>query len=325
MSAYTDPTLRPAGGAEAVEAVEAVVLRVEDRPSRERAPLPGSRALGDLLRLARRITGRARQPLALAAPLARAVTTSRPVATLRRGGRDVSPEQAAAADDVTRLVVLLAPPGRSEQVWEAGRETTGATYAERLELLLGWTPLHMRVSDGDPVAAAVAVSSLLQRYVDALAAPPIRIVLVGAGTGGLLARNALGVATAGAPAWTSLVSDVIALGTPPYAVTSAPISRGVGRAIDEQLAGIAVLPEELVALPPAEGVDYVVVTDPLTAQPNPVSRLLGELLWWRHKTPLRRRKVRDLFPRADRFELATDRTPLSNHPDVHDALLRWLA
>lgn len=302
------------------------MVRAEDGPSRAR-PRPGARTLGGLVRLAWRMTGRARQPLALAAPLARAVTTSRPTASLRHAGRDVSPERLAAAApyDIGRLAVMLAPPGRSERVWEAGREVTGATYAERLERLLGWTTIQVRVSDGDATAVAVAVSGLLQRYVDALAVPPTRIVLIGSGTGGLLARNALGVATAGDPAWTSLVSEVIALGTPPYAVTSAPISRGVGKAIDEQLAGIAVMPEGLIDLPPADGVDYLLVTDPLMAQPNPVSRLLGELLWWRHKTPLRRRKVRELFPDAERFELATDGAPLSNHPDVHDALLRWLA
>ena len=326
MTASPEPTL---------PTVSAVVLRVEDVPPEE--PTAGQRIRRGLgvrvagaVGLAWRLTGLARQPvrasLALAAPLARGVTTAGPVATLRHEGREVTPDQLAAAyDGGGRLLVLLAPPGRSERLWEAGREATGATYAERLQQLLGWTPVHVRVSEADPVTAAVALSALLQRYVDALPSPPNRIVLLGSGAGGLLARNALGVAASGRPAWTSLVTDLVALGTTPWAVSSAPLSRGVGRTIDEQLAGIAVVPDEIAALAPAEGVGYVLVTDVALSRPNAVSRLLGELLWWRHKSPLRRRKVRDLFPAAERFELPTGGAPLSNHPDVHEALLRWLA
>jgi len=308
------------------------VLHVEDR----RAEPPATtrlHGLGGLLRFAWRAAGLARQPLALTAPLARGLTAPGPRASFHHAGRNLTPEQLAAAylpqDGGGRILLLVPPPGRSPRVWEAGRDVTGATYAERLERLLGWVPVHVRVSDGDPVAAAVALGSLVQRYVDALPATahggPARIVLLGYGAGGLLARNALGVATTGTPPWTRLVTDLIALGTPPYAVTSAPLSRGVGRAIDEQLAGIAVAPAEVIAVPPAEGVEYVLVTDTALARVNPVSRLLGELLWWRHKSPLRRRKVHELFPTAERFELPTAAAPLSNHPEVHDALLRWLA
>lgn len=324
---------------QSLRTVDAVVLSVEDTPVQEATA--SRRGIGRLLRPgwrligpAWRLTGRAaRQPVraslavprALAAPLARGVTEPGPSAAFRHGGRDVSPEELAASYAGDRLLVLLAPPGRSERIWEAGRETTGATYAERFQQLLDWTPLPVRVAEDDPVAAAVAVSGLLQRYVDALADPPGRIVLLGAGAGGVLARNALGVAPGGTTPWTSLVTDVIALGAPPYAVTAAPLSGGVGRAIDEQLAGIAVLPAELIALPPAEKVDYVLVTDAAMSAPNPVSRLVGQLLWWRHKRPLRRRSVCELFSSAQRFELPTGSAPLSNHPDVHDALLRWLA
>lgn len=315
------------------ETVPAVVLRVEDEPAGPE-PTP-RRGFGVLARLAWRLTGLARAPLAapaaLAGPIIRAVAPAEPAtASLRHGGRDVTPEQLAAAYDggvggAGRHLVLVPPPGRDERVWESGGDLTGATYAGRLEELLGWRPVHVRVGDGDAVEQAVALSGLLQRYVDALASPPERIVLLGYAGGGLLARNALGVETLGSPPWTSLVTELLALGTAPYGVSGTPMTRGVGRRIDEQLAGIAVVGDAVVGLEPRDGVDYLLVTDAATGRPNPVGRLLGELLWWRHKAPLRSRRARDLFPTAERFEIPTGDSPLSNHPDVHDALLRWLA
>ncbi|MFI2707419.1 hypothetical protein ACH5WX_07730, partial [Nocardioides sp. CER28] len=68
-------------------------------------------------------------------------------------------------------------------------------------------------------------------------------------------------------------------------------------------------------------VDYLVVTDRAASRPHPVGRALGGLLRWRRRS----RRVHDLFPTAERFEVSTRAHPLVNHPEIHDALLRWLA
>ncbi|MEU0313252.1 hypothetical protein [Nocardioides sp. NPDC006273] len=331
------------------ETVRAVVLNVEDSPVDPEVEEQLDRAQGrvaglvGLARFAWRITAFARRPFvapfALATPIVRGVagTESGPAVAVRHDRRTVSAREWAAAHQHAgvspRVLVLVPPLGKDETVWDEGSEATGATYADRLAELLGWLPLHLHVSAGTKsVSAAVALSSRIQECVDALAAESggddagsPRIVLVGYAGGGLIARNALGVATPGARPWTTYVSELIALGTTPYAVTSAPISRGVGKQIDEHLAGIAVVGPDEAMLPPRPDVDYLLVTDKATSRPNRVGRLFGEMLWWRHKTPLRSRRVRDLFPTAERFTLSTAETPLSNHPSVHDALLRWLA
>lgn len=323
------------------ETVRAVVLNVEDAPMDPEAGEQLDRGQGKvaglvgLAKLAWRITAFARRPFAapfaLATPIIRGVVTtdSGPAVAVRHDGRTVSPREWAAAQRQTgtgpRILVLIPPAGKDETVWQEGSRTTGATYADRLAELLGWMPLHMHVSAGSKsVPAAVALSSRIQECVDAVGAEP-RIVLVGYAGGGLVARNALGVATSGPRPWTTYVSELIALGTTPYAVTSAPISGGVGKQLDEHLAGIVVVGDDEAMLPPRPDVDYLLVTDKATSRPNRVGRLFGEMLWWRHKTPLRSRRVRDLFPTAERFTLSTAETPLSNHPAVHDALLRWLA
>ncbi|MEX0428257.1 hypothetical protein AB3X52_11565 [Nocardioides sp. DS6] len=315
------------------ETVPAVVLSVEDRPVVE-PPAPPSRITG-VVRIARVAWGLTRiarrplaAPLALAAgPLARIVAhDGGPVAVLRAGGRDVGVEEVASAALGDRLLVLVPPPGSDERVWEEGSETTGATYADRLAALLGWEAVHVRVAAGaGEVESAVALSALLQRVVDAWPVPPVRLTLLAYGAGGLLARHALGITTTGPLVWQSLATELVALGTPSYAVTSGPVSGGLGRRIDEQLAGIAVVDEALVALPPRDDVDYVLVSDSSLQRPNRVGRVIGDLLWWRHKGWGRARKVRDLFPTGERLTVSTGTAPLANHPEIHSALLRWLA
>ncbi|MBO0842187.1 MAG: hypothetical protein J2O46_03310 [Nocardioides sp.] len=326
------------------ETVHAVVLNVEDAPIEDEDAAEehlerSSRAAGivGLAKLAWRVSGFIRRPflapLALAAPILKGVVTETgPVVVLRAEGRDISPREwaamrgrAKATSAEPRLLVLVPPAGRDETVWVDGVDHTGATYADRLTDLLGWTPIHAKVAaSAKSVPAAVALSSLLQECVDAVPGD-LRIVLVGYAGGGLVARNALGVAAPGARPWTTYVTELIALGTAPYGVTSTPISGEVGKQLDEQLAGIAVVGQDEAMLPPRPNVDYLLVTDDTTARPNRIGRLVGEVLWWRRKSPLGSRRVRDLFPTAERFTLSTAETPLSNHPAVHDALLRWLA
>lgn len=285
--------------------------------------------LGGIARLAGRMIGLARPmaaaPLALAAPLARVAAAPGPaLAVVRTTGR--SP----------RIAVFVPPPGAGPEIWDVARDTTGATYAERVHHLLDWSTVELRTG-GHPLAdASAALSGLLQRLVDGWPVDPERIVLVGYGAGGLVARGAAGLRRRGDTAWTDLLSEVICLSTPSYAVRDSgsplpgvplltDVVGAVGRRVDEQLAGLVAVDERVLDVPLLDGVDYVLVTDELTERPNRFGRVMGELMWWRHRRIGRPRDARDLFPTARRVALPTAAAPLANHPDVHSALLLWLA
>jgi hypothetical protein len=286
-------------------------------------PTPPSRplgpgVLGGLVRLAGRVLSLAR-PVA-AAPLALAAPLTRPLVA----GQGPAVEIVRTAGDGARIAVFVPPPGSGPEIWQEAREATGATYAERLRDLLGWSTVMLRTGGRPLPEASVALAALLQRTVEQWPVEPERLVLVGYGVGGLVARGAAGLR---APdlTWTDLLSEVVALGTPTYAAPDPSLPGGVASRFDEQLAGIVVGDDRLVDVPLREGVDYLVVSDRVATHPHRLGRLVGEALWWRRKRIGRPRDVRDLFPSAQRFELATAEAPLANHPQVHSALLHWLA
>lgn len=258
----------------------------------------------------------------LAGPTA-ARALRRPLA-VRHAGRDLepTPEKLAAAfpDATGRMLVLVPGVGESEQVWG-----TSPTYGERLQGVHGWTPVSLRHgADTTLGESAVVLSALLQQLVDSWPVPVERIVLLGHGLGGLAARNAAGVRPLGVTPWPSLVTEVIALGSPYLAVDEAPSVPAVGtvgRRLDQALAGIVVADQQIVDAPLIEGADYLLITDRIATRSNPMGRVVGDMLWWRHRG---RRRVQELFPTAERFALPTTQEPLANHRDIHDALLRWL-
>ena len=277
------------------------------------------------------LTAPVRVPLALAtAPLGRATTEAeRPLVALRQGGLDITP--GALADVIRRdgtatgrLLVLVPDIARDEEQWERGREATGATYAERLHQLLGWTPVHTRLDEGSATEAGLELASLLQRLVDAWPVPVERIVLLTAGSGGLAVRAACAMRLPGEQPWTARVSEVVGLGVPRYAVEPTRLASDLGRRLDEQLAGIVVADATYLGLEPAVDADHLLVAEKAVLGPNPVGSALGRMLWWRHRRGGRPRHVLDLFPTAESFELPAS-GPLTNRGDVHDALLRWLA
>lgn len=324
------------------DVVHGHVVHAEDEPL-ERLPEPAQPAggpagliagVGEVVRAALRLAALARRhagPLAIAAtPLARVVvgTTDRVPVALRVDGRDVEPEALAAGAPHAggHLVVLIPGAGEDEQAWQAGSDSTGATYADRLAATLGWTPVLLRHDRGHEVAATgVVLSSLLQRLVDSWPVPVERIALVGHGTGGLVVRSAGGLRALTDGPWQDLVTDVVLLGTPTLGVTAQSLSGSVGRRVDEQLAGIAVVDAAVLDAPLLEHARYVAINDVVSTRANPIGRLVGDLLWWRHRTPGRPRQARDLFPTAERFEVSAAGAPLANHPEVHSALLDWLA
>ncbi|TIC86745.1 alpha/beta hydrolase [Nocardioides sp. GY 10113] len=266
---------------------------------------------------------------------------------VRAGGRDVAPEAADLAraypDAPGRLAVFVHGLCESETFWEIGRERTGTTYPEAVAGL-GWAALPLRVNTGLPLRAnGVDLASLLDRLVASWPVPVTRIALVGHSMGGLVIRAATAVSTkgAGATGWSSLVSDVITLGTPHL---GAPIASGfdrgdaafgglpeaaaLARFVAMRSAGVrdlaAGLDEEVPPLPHAR---YRLVLATLTASPrHPLGHVLGDLLVRPGSARGRDRGGRELFPGAEVLHLGrTGHFGLLNHPEAHDALRRWLA
>lgn len=283
------------------------------------APPPVRGVWIGLARVAGRLVGIATLPVR--APLAVAAGSG------HRGRAASGPSVAVAriVGDGPRIAVFVPPPGSGPGVWEPGRDATGATYPERLRDLLGWSTVELAVAATDVRDGSLALAAALQRLVERWPVAPERIVLVGYAAGGLLARGAVGVRGCAPEAWTDLLSAVVCLGTPSYAVSDPALIGPVGRLLDQQLSGIVALDDRAFDVPPVPGVDYLLVTNAALSRPNRVGRLLGELLWWRHRAPLRARETRDLFPTAERYEVPLGGASLANHPGVHSVLLERLA
>lgn len=266
--------------------------------------------------------GLLRRPLPL--PVRRPVTgrAERPLVTLRRGGVDVGTDDLDVRwpHATGRLVVLVPPPGRDEQVWT--HDPGAPSYASQLARLLDWSPVHLRIGAASATDLAPTLSALLQRLVDGWPVPVEQVALVGLGDGGLVLRAACGARPVAARAWPDLVSHVIALGTPHLVVRAGRTGTPVGRELDRRWAGIVTEERAAPGLTPLSGATYAVVSA-APALPRPAGRAIGGLLWWRHALPGRPRRAQPLFPTAERFEVAGGPS-LAQHPEVAAALLDWL-
>ena len=264
---------------------------------------------------------------------------------VRRDGRDVEPHAAAltgAFPDATgRLVVFLHGLCENESYWNHHREERGTTYPEALRGR-GWTPVMLRANTGLGLREnGVALSALMQRLVEEWPVEVERIALVGHSMGGLIMRAAGAVAAAVEQPWTHRVSDVVTLGTPHL---GAPIARGIGqgsqrlsrlpetaafgRILDWRSVGVhdlvAGLAEDVPPLPHAR---YRLVAATLTRSPrHPVGHVVGDLLVRVPSAYGRDPYGAELFPDADVLHIGrSDHFDLLNHPEVHEALERWLA
>ncbi|KRB79588.1 hypothetical protein ASE01_22930 [Nocardioides sp. Root190] len=266
---------------------------------------------------------------------------------VRHRGRDVelTPDGLAAAfpEPTSQLVVFLHGLCETEDYWRRHRDRIGSTYGEMLAGQ-GWTPVYLRANTGLPLREnGVILASLMQQLVDAWPVGVTRIALVGHSLGGLVLRASSAVVARGdAPAaWTEMVSDVITLGTPHlgswFAVGADHASRNLarapevaafGRIIDRQAPGIHDLIEGLAEdVPPLPHARYRLVSATLTRSPqHPLARAIGDLLVTPHSAVGRDRHGRSLFPGADVLHLShTNHFGLLNHPEVHQALSRWLS
>lgn len=282
-----------------------------------------------------RLLGLGRSPLSLAAPLVRPLVRQRPAAgaapvRLRSAGVDVPLEAGelsqAFPEASERVVVFVPGADEDDSVWQSHLDQVGGTYASRLAALLGWTPVHLVVAPGeDPRSDHVAVAAALQLLVDAWPVGVRRIALVGHGAGGLVLRAACGMQSLAAEPWHDRVSDVVVLGTPHLVVPSGRSLVPAGRRVDEELAGIITDDRVDPAVEPLPGARYVVITPHSRLKQSRLGGAVGELLWWRHRLPLRPRRARSLFPGAKLHHVPTHELGLANHPDVHQALVSWLA
>lgn len=264
---------------------------------------------------------------------------------VRHDGRDVEPHAPALAGAFPgatgRLVVFLHGLCENESYWNHHREERGTTYAEALAGR-GWTPVMLRANTGLGLREnGVALSALMQRLVEEWPVEVERITLVGHSMGGLVMRAAGAVAAAVEQPWTHRVSDVVTLGTPHL---GAPIARGIGhgsqrlarlpetaafgRILDWRSTGVhdlvAGLAEDVPPLPHAR---YRLVAATLTRSPrHPVGHVVGDLLVRVPSAYGRDPYGAELFPGADVLHVGrSDHFDLLNHPEVHEALERWLA
>jgi pimeloyl-ACP methyl ester carboxylesterase len=264
---------------------------------------------------------------------------------VRKDGRDVPPDRtslrAAFPDATGDVVVFLHGLSESEEHWNRRRDETGGSYGDRLGQETGWTPVYLRANTGLPIAEnGVALAGLLDDLVAAWPTEVRRIALVGHSMGGLVIRAACAVVTDAEHGWNRLVTDVVTLGTPHL---GAPLERTVafgarvlgrlpeaapfGRILEYRSVGIldlrAGLAPDVQHLPHAR---YRLVAATLAgSHRHPVSEVLGDLLVRYPSAVGRPRRGQPLFPDAEILHVRGHHFDVLNHPDVHDALRRWLA
>ncbi len=263
--------------------------------------------------------------------------------TVRVGGKPVRLDAAGLAEAFPRaserVVVFVHGLGEHEDHWNVRRYEMGGSYGSRLEASAGWTPVHLRVNTGLPVAEnGIALTALMQRLVDAWPVPLRRIGMVGHSMGGLIVRAGCAVATAHEEPWTERVSDVITLGTPHLGadlavgvrhgsrlLALAPEIAAFARILEHRSPGIRDLERGLPELPPMPHARYRLVSAALGPARSPLGRLLGDLLVRQSSAHATRRALR-LFPDADVLHVPNaDHFSLLNHPDVFRAMREWLA
>jgi pimeloyl-ACP methyl ester carboxylesterase len=236
-------------------------------------------------------------------------------------------------------VVFVHGLGEHEDHWNARAYRTGGSYGSRLEAAAGWTPVYLRVNTGLPIAEnGVALTALMQALTEAWPVPVRRIAMVGHSMGGLIIRAGCAVATDVEGPWIDKVSDVITLSTPHLGadlalgvshgsklLALAPEIAAFGRILEHRSPGIRDLERGLPDLPPLPHVRYRLVSACLGSERSILGRLLGDILVRQSSATATRRALR-LFPDADLLHVPNaDHFSLLNHPDVYDAMRRWLA
>lgn len=172
-------------------------------------------------------------------------STDNPLAiamTFRQSGRPLVLERSALrarrAGGTPRLLVLLHGLCMNDLQWQ--RE--GHDHGEALARDLGYTPVYLHYNSGLSVSTNGRIlAQLLERLYDSWPVPIERMVLMGHGMGGLVARSAFhhgALIQRGGLRWPSRLNDLVCLGTPHQ---GAPLERA-GHGVDVLLSAAPYAP-----------------------------------------------------------------------------------
>lgn len=265
---------------------------------------------------------------------------------VRLRGSDVSldpADLAAAFPEATGdVAIFLHGLGENDDSWTLRRNEEAETYGERLADDTDWTPVYLRTNTGLPIAEnGAALAGLLDDLVAAWPTEVRRIALVGHSMGGLIMRAACTVHSPAEDTWKPLVTNVVTLGAPHLgaplehtvnfgarALGRFPESAPFARILEYRSVGILNLRSGLAPdvqnLPHARY--HLVAATLARSLRHPVSTTLGDLFVRYPSAVGRPRRGPEMFPGADVLHVpGTDHFGLLNHPDVYDALKRWLA
>lgn len=154
---------------------------------------------------------------------------------LRVAGRPLLPDRLALRARLTgitpRLLLLVHDLCLNDLQWSVDGHDHGAALAREL----GYTPVYLHYNSGLSISTnGRLLAALMERLHDAWPGPVERLVLLGHGMGGLVARSALHHGAhlqRGGLRWPARVDDLVCLGSPHH---GAPLERA-GHGVDRLL------------------------------------------------------------------------------------------
>jgi pimeloyl-ACP methyl ester carboxylesterase len=282
---------------------------------------------------------------------------------LRVGGEPVGTSReelkAAYPQAGARIAVFLHGLMETEFSWRWGSRETGESYGTLLERELGMTPLYVRYNSGRRVSEnGASLAELLEQVVANWPVPVSEVALIGHSMGGLVGRSAAYRADLDRRVWTTLVRQIISLGTPHMGapleqavhyvsagLNVLPETRPFSRFLRRRSGGIRdlrqgslvdddwrerdpdVLRAEAIAeIPLLTGATHCFVTATITRSPrHPLGRLVGDCLVLQASGSGRSRTRRIAFDEEYGHHIGgAHHFALLNHPAVYDKLRVWL-
>src|SRR3954452_8120211 len=283
---------------------------------------------------------------------------------LRVGGEPVGvsrAELAAAYPQAgSRIAVFLHGLMETEFSWSWGSRATGESYGTLLERELGMTPVYVRYNSGRRISEnGRSLADLLEQVIAAWPVPVSEVALIGHSMGGLVARSGAYQAELERKVWSTLVRQIISLGTPHmgapleqavhYAsagLNLLPETRPFSRFLRRRSGGIRDLrqgslvdedwrerdpdllrAEAIAEVPLLTGATHCFVTATITRSPrHPLGRLIGDCLVLQASGSGRSRTRRIGFDEEYGHHVGgAHHFALLNDPAVYDKLRAWLA
>jgi pimeloyl-ACP methyl ester carboxylesterase len=281
---------------------------------------------------------------------------------IRREGRDVELTRSALTeaypDAKPKLAVFVHGLCETDEAWKLGA-ARHVPYGHRMEIELGYTPIHLRYNTGRHISEnGRDLAELLQNLVAEWPVGVDEVVLVGHSMGGLVSRSACHYG-AGSPC-VAKVHHVFTLGTPhrgapleraasaaSAALSRLPETRPIAKALNLRSSGIKDLRYGYLVdecwmdddcdgylrntsreIPFLATARHYFICATLTREADaPVGRIVGDLLVlrpsaWAHEG----RGTRMRFPIEHYYHLGqANHFDLLNHPAIFDQIRRCLA